>query len=82
VEDASNPLEPHHDAEINFLLERLRAQSVFLDGNFVLYGKESRPSTMLPLKPGHAVRIVGTAPVTLVSAGAAYECLDNSASER
>jgi len=44
-----------------------------LDGNFVLYGKESRPSTWLLLKPGDAVRLVGAAPVTLVPAGAATD---------
>jgi hypothetical protein len=36
----------------------------------------------LLLKPGDTVRIVGTAPVTLVPAGVAYESLGNSVSDR
>jgi hypothetical protein len=82
IADRGNPLEFHQEAGINFFLERSGGHSTFFDARVVLYGKESKPSTMLRLEPGDSMRILGTAPVYVAPVGVPYSSLDGSVPDR
>jgi hypothetical protein len=82
IADPGNLLEFHQEAGINFFLERPGSQSTFFDAGVVLYGKKSKPSTMLRLEPGDSARILGTALVYVAPVGVLYSSLDGSVPDR
>ncbi|MGC2111730.1 MAG: hypothetical protein WA655_19595 [Candidatus Korobacteraceae bacterium] len=61
VDDGSESEQRYQELEASFAVLADDGDRGAIQGNLVLYGKETNPATMIVLKPGRSVRILGSA---------------------